>query len=339
MTIYFLRAIFCVLISASAGWSTTIHVEATLPVLATIAKEIGGPWVEVGHLAYPNQDPHFVEPRPTLIKRLRRADALIEIGMGLELWAQKAVEGSANPKIQNNMPGRIIASYGVTPLEIPKEISRALGDVHPMGNPHVWLDPLRVIAIAEQISKGFCKILPVKQVEIQMRFEAFATRVLEALIGPKLAHAIGVKKAILLMQRNELNRYLEQQKQLPQLGGWLKQAEPLKGRQLISYHKTWAYLAERFGFSVAMEIEERPGISPTLKHRDVVIQTIQKKQVKAIIIEPFYDQRAAQYISKKTRVPVVVLPIDVGSKGDFDYFHWMDGLLQQLVSAIGKNHG
>src|SRR5688572_2731979 len=147
------------IISLSAS-AAPLKVVATLPVLADLARKVGGEFVEVSSLAQPNQDPHFVIPTPTLMKKTRKADVFIENGLSLELWAQKVVDGTDNRRIRIGQPGRIVASRGIATLEVPHVNSRALGDVHPGGNPHVWLDPELAKKMAKNISEGLSAVDP-----------------------------------------------------------------------------------------------------------------------------------------------------------------------------------
>src|SRR5262249_34299565 len=126
-----------------------LEVVTTLGVLASLASEVGGTRVHAEALADPRQDPHYVEPKPTLMQKARAADLFIEVGLQLELWGEKVASGSGNPKIQMGQPGRVVASTGVQTLELPAVLSREWGDVHPYGNPHVWLDPLNAKTMAE----------------------------------------------------------------------------------------------------------------------------------------------------------------------------------------------
>src|SRR5687768_10425188 len=137
-----------------------LEVVATTGVLASIAQAVGGERVEVQALADPRQDPHFVEPRPTLMQRARGADVFVEVGLQLELWAQKVVDGSGNARIQSGQPGRVVAAQGLHTLELPASLSREWGDVHPSGNPHVWLDPLNAGALADNIAAGLARVDP-----------------------------------------------------------------------------------------------------------------------------------------------------------------------------------
>ncbi len=311
-----------------------LEVVTTLSVLADIAQEIGGERVHVESLTDPRQDPHYVEPRPTLMQRARAADLFVEIGLQLELWAEKVAAGSGNPRIQTGQPGRLIASAGVQTLELPAVLSREWGDVHPYGNPHVWLDPLNAKIMAENICTAFCKLDSPHEGEYRQNLEGYQRRIDEALFGPELVEQVGGRQLSRLARTGRLVEYLQREDLAGALGGWLKKAEPLRGRPIVTYHKTTAYLAERFGFEVPIEIEEKPGIPPTARHRDRVVELMKGRKVKTILLELFYERSAADYLADKTGARVVPLPIDTGEAvGARDYFALLDKILDELVRS------
>jgi zinc/manganese transport system substrate-binding protein len=311
-----------------------LEVVATLGVLRDLAEKIGGERVHVQDLSDPRQDPHYIEPKPTLMQKARDADVFIEVGLQLELWADKVADGSGNPRIQSSQPGRVIASAGIPTLELPAVLSREWGDVHPYGNPHVWLDPLNAKKMAENIGSAFAKVDAAHAEDYQKRVAEFEARIDEALFGPELVKQVGGEKLGRLARQNRLAEYLEQKELAPTLGGWMKQAEPLRGRPIITYHKTSIYLAERFGFRVPLEIEEKPGIPPAARHRDRVVALMKEQGVRTILQEIFYDRSAADYLAKETGAHVVVAPIDVGPEvGVADYFALIQKLLDELVAS------
>ncbi len=314
--------------SASEG---KLRVVTTLSVLKDFAEEIGGERVKVQALADPHEDPHFVQPRPTLMKRAREADAFIEIGLQLELWTENLIAGSGNLKIQKGQPGLIIASTNVATLELPQTLSREWGDVHPYGNPHIWLDPLNVKQMVENIANGFKAIDPAGAPYYDSRLAAYTQRLDEALFGAELLREVGSGKLTRLARQGQLQEFLASRHLAAKLGGWLKQAQAVRGKKIVSYHKTWIYFTQRFGLTVAIEIEEKPGIEPSARHRDRVIEVMKAQGVNTILIENFYSRAAADYIAEQTGGRVVVVPIDVGAgTAAPDYFRLIDHLLASL---------
>ncbi len=315
-----------------------LQVVATDGVLASMAKVVGGERVEVQALSNPRQDPHFVEPRPTLMQRARDADVFIEVGLQLELWAQKVVDGSGNPRIQTGQPGRIVASQGITTLEMPSSLSREWGDVHPNGNPHVWLDPLNACEMAGNIAAGLARVDSAHADEYAQRAEAYQKDLTERLFGRDLCTEIGASKLARLARQGRLTEYLDSHQLAAKLGGWLKRAQPLRGKPIVSYHKTFVYLADRFELKIAAEIEEKPGIPPSARHRDAVLALMQEQKVHTILQEIFYDRTAADYLAERTGARVAVVPIDVGEDVGLDgYPALIDHLLDELLEP-GTGH-
>jgi zinc/manganese transport system substrate-binding protein len=311
-----------------------LRVVTTLGVLASLAREVGGERVEAEALANPQQDPHFVQPRPTLMEKARAADVFVELGMQLELWAQKVVEGSGNPRIQPGQPARVVASSGITALELPRELSREWGDVHPYGNPHIWLDPLNTKDMAANIAAGLEAVDPAHKDEYETNLKRFQERIDAALFGAELVKQVGGRMLTRQARGGHLAEYLAQKQYDKLLGGWLAKAAPLAGRPVVTYHKSWVYFAERFGLKIPIEIEEKPGIPPSARHRDAVVELMKKQQVHTVLHEVFYDQGAADYLANETGAHKAIVPIDVGVEaGAKDYFALVDLWIDRLLAA------
>ena len=322
------------LLGARQDSDEKLEVVTTLSFLKDLAEEIGGEHVHAQSLSDPRQDPHYVEPKPTLMQKARAADLFIEVGLQLELWGEKVVAGSGNPKIQAGQPGRVIATNGVQTLELPSVLSREWGDVHPYGNPHVWLDPLNAKTMAENVAAALQKIDPAHGEDYKRNLETFQKKIDEALFGAELVKQVGGRQLARLARQGRLDEYLEKEKLAGSLGGWLELTKPLRGRPIVTYHKTSAYLAARFGFTVPIEIEEKPGIPPSARHRDRVLDLMREQKVKTILQEVFYERSAADYLAEKSGAHVVVVPIDVGADvGAKDYFELMDLILGDLVRS------
>src|SRR5438093_2385111 len=186
-----------------------IQVVCTLPTLKSLTEEIGGDHVDVISLAKGDQDPHFVTPTPVLMKRTRDAVLFIENGLSLELWADEVVNGSGNSRIFRGTPGRVIASNGISPLEIPSVITRELGDIHPQGNPHIWLDPL----LAKVEAGNICEVLksadPPGVEYYESRKTDFFSRIDNALFGSELLKLVGIQKLTRLAWSGQLDNFLD----------------------------------------------------------------------------------------------------------------------------------
>jgi zinc/manganese transport system substrate-binding protein len=197
---------------ASAQSTKKITVVCTLPTLKALTEEVGGTRVEVTALAKGDQDPHFVTPTPVLMKKTREATLFIENGFSLELWADEVVNGSGNSKIFRGTPGRVVAGAGISALEIPSVLSRELGDIHPQGNPHVWLDPLLAKAEAKNIADALKRVDPDGAAYYDMRRADFEKRIDTALFGDELVKLIGIQKLTRLVATGDLANFLETNK-------------------------------------------------------------------------------------------------------------------------------
>lgn len=309
------------------------QIMVTLPVFRSLAEELGDGDFGITALARPDQDPHFVSPTPTLMKRLREAVIFIENGMQLELWADEVANGSGNPKVVRGGAGRIVASTGIPREEIPRVVSRTEGDIHPEGNPHVWLDPLRAKLMAENVAAGLKSAVPERAVAIDARLKAFATRIDEALFGPELVKQVGSRVLLRRAQDGTLFSWLEEKRLSDRLGGWLKRAQPLRGQRVVEFHKTWIYFAKLFGFEIVGSVQPKPGIEPTARHLAGLTETMRGAGVRILIVDDFYDPSYARALAERTDARVAIVPSQPA--GGQSYFRFMDGLIDRLV-AEGK---
>jgi zinc/manganese transport system substrate-binding protein len=287
---------------ATPSFAGKLSVVATTPDLASLAREIGGTAVEVKALAKPTEDPHYVDAKPSHIVTLNRADVLIEGGAELEIgWLPPLLESSRNPKIAPGAPGRIVASHGVRMLEIPATFDRSRGDVHPYGNPHFLLDPLNVKLIVAQIADHFAQV------------------------DPKSA---GLYKANLA----RFNAALD-----VKLAEWQKQLAPSSGGKIVTYHKDFVYLAERFKLEVVETLEPKPGIAPSPAHMAKVISTMKSTGARVILVQPYQNRKTAQTVARQTGAIVLDIGQQPGAiKGTETYFMLMDYMVRTLATALGE---
>jgi ABC-type Zn uptake system ZnuABC Zn-binding protein ZnuA len=284
-----------------ASAAAQLRVVATTPDLGSIAKEIGGDKVTVVALAKPTEDPHFVDAKPSHIVTLNRADALIEGGAELELgWLPPLLENSRNGKIAAGAPGRIVASEGVKMLEVPTSFDRSKGDVHSLGNPHFLIDPVNVKIIARNIASHFSEIDPKNAATYNGNLSRF-----NAKLDTKFA-------------------------------GWQKQLAPYRGARIVTYHKDFPYLAERFGLTIVDELEAKPGIAPSPAHLAEVIGKMKSTNAKVILVQPFQNRRTAETVARQTGATVLDVPQQPGAVPNTDsYFDMMDHLVNTLAGALG----
>ena len=319
-----------------------VHVVCTLPTLKVLTEEVGGERVDVIALAKGDQDPHFVTPTPVLMRKTREADLFIENGFSLELWAEEVASGSGNAKIFRGTPGRIIAGNGVSALEIPLVLTREMGDIHPQGNPHIWLDPLLAKVEAGNICEALKSADPEGSSYYEQRKNDFFKRIDEALFGPELVKLLGPQKLTRLAWSGQLRSFLESnriggQPLSSKLGGWLKQAESLKGIKAYEFHKVWVYFARVFGLDLVGTIEERPGIPPGPQHVRQVTEKIKADKIPLILVDNFYDPSLPNNIARQTGAVVVLLPNQVeGEPGIKTYFDLINQLVNDITGALKK---
>jgi len=311
-----------------------VQVVTTLNVLASVARDVGGDRVSVMALAKPNQDPHTLVAKPTFKLAAKNANLFVEIGLGLDIWGSAVTDASGNPEIQTGQKGRVVASDGVTTRELPTTLSKAWGDIHPYGNPHVWLDPVNAKQIAVNIAAGLTRVDPAGKDVYAANLKTFGDKVDDMLYGHALVAEYGASKLERLSRRNELIDYLKSKNTYDKLGGWLKRAEALRGLKIITYHKTWVYFCDRFGIEIRGEIEEKPGIPPSQDYLATLITKIKADGIKVIFIDTIYPTKDGQYIADKTGVKIVSSPIDVGgAPGTDDYFSLINTLIDRVLAA------
>src|SRR5687768_2907404 len=228
-----------------------VKVVTSLTTYGAIAREILGDRGTVTSIAQGDEDPHFVQPKPSFVALLRDADLIVTTGLDLELWVPALLDRAGNRKIVDGGPGYVAAYRGIDLLEVPVSLSRSQGDIHVDGNPHIHTDPLNGIIIARNILAGLQRVSPVDAAHFTAREKDFEKRVLDATMGSALVTALTPATAFELLRTNRLQNFLATQKYQgkplsDQLGGWLKQAQPFRGKEMACYHKEWAYFSRRF---------------------------------------------------------------------------------------------
>ncbi|HVY60949.1 MAG TPA: metal ABC transporter substrate-binding protein, partial [Planctomycetota bacterium] len=311
--------------------------------LAAIAREVGGDKVEAVALARGDYDPHQVAAYPSLMVEANKADLFVEIGLELELWAEHIIDGARNPKIRRTEPGHVWAAAGVHVVEKPAELSRAQGDVHPNGNPHVWNDPPNAIVEARNIADGLARVDPANQAYYDARFEDFKARVERALFGEDLVKTIGAPTLMKLLEKGTLADFLASKKYkgkplADRLGGWYGKMWPCRGAKVFSFHKEFSYFARTFELDVVANLEPKPGIPPTPGHLEELEKIAREQPIRAVIIAPYNNVALTEGFCKKTGIPLCVVPTDVGGTEDArDYFSLMDGEVNRIAEAIQKS--
>jgi zinc/manganese transport system substrate-binding protein len=287
----------------SAHAQSKLNVITTTEDLASIGREVGGDRITIESIARGYQDPHFVEAKPSFILKLQRADLLVVVGRELEIgWLPPLIQQSRNGRIQPGAEGYLDASLTAQILEIlGGNITRAMGDVHPLGNPHYWTDPENGKRIAKAVSEKLAQFRPNDRVYFEQRLADFTSRLDAA------------------------------EKR------WLAMMAPYKGTKVVTYHRSWPNFAERFGLDVIGYVEPRPGIPPTPQHTLDLINEMKRQNVKLVLVEPYFDLKTPMSIGRATGAEVLVLPPSVGGvKEVTDYFKLFDYDINLLIEAIKK---
>ena len=292
------------MLAAGAGRAQgKLNVIATTEDLASIGREVGGDHITIESLARGYQDPHFVEAKPSFILKLQKADLLVVVGRELEIgWLPPLVLQSRNARVQQGGQGYLDASSQARILDIPQgQVTRAMGDVHPSGNPHYWLDPENGKSIAQAIAAKLSQLRPADKPYFDQRLADFSKRLDAA------------------------------------LARWTTALAPFKGAKVVTYHRSYPNFAERFGLNVIGYVEPRPGIPPTPQHTLDLINEMKRQNVKIVMVEPYFDLKTPNSIGRATAAEVLVLPPSVGGVKEItDYFTLFDYDVNLLVAALKK---
>lgn len=343
-----LAAISIALAAASTSEASAAprpKVACTLTTIESLVREVAGDRVEAFSLSAGDQDPHFVSPTPSLMKKVRGADLLLEIGMQLELWADEVANGSGNPRIFRGGAGRVAIASGIPKLEVPPNLSRAQGDIHPEGNPHVWLDPMRAKLLAANIANALKRVSPENAEHFDSRTRDFEQRIDRAFFGDDLLKLVGSQKLTRLAVDGRLHEFLAsndyRKKRLSELaGGWLAKASPLRKQKVLEFHKVWVYFASTFAFEIVGTIEEKPGIAPGPRHIGDAIATIRREGARLVLVDNFYDASLPERIAREGGARVVIIPNQVGGEKEVgDYFALVDHVLASMLGALDAAKG
>jgi len=289
-------------VMSAPGLASTLRVVTTTADLASIASEIGGDRIAVRSIAKGYQDPHFVDPKPSYLLDLRRADLLIAVGLELEVgWLPALLQQARNPKLLNP-EGYLDASSNAEILEKPQQVTRAMGDVHPFGNPHYWLDPENGRAIARAIAAKLSRLDPAGKPIYEKNLTTFESKL------------------------------TEKEKE------WATKMAPYAGTEVVTYHKSWPNFLKFFRLVAVGYVEPLPGIPPSPAHTLEIINLISSKKIPLILVEPFFDSRTPHFIASKTGATVLTFYPSVGGIPEIkDYFGLFDYNIDAFVKgARGK---
>ncbi len=281
----------------------TLSVVTTLPDLRSITEEIGGDRVDVISIATGYQNPHFVDPKPSHILKLSRADMFVTVGLDLTLgWVPPLLTSSRNARIQPGAAGYVDTSIGVPLLQIPSSVSRERGDIHIFGNPHYWLDPVQGHRIAQNIHDALVRLQPEDQDYFTANLQSFNLR-----LDTKISE-------------------------------WKAKMLPFQGTTIIAYHNQWPYFEAAFGLEIAEFLEPRPGIPPTPSQLAKVIRLMQQEEINVIIISPYYKPDAAELVARNVNGKVVIMASSVDAFPEVKtYFDLFDYNVNLMIEALDSS--
>jgi len=299
--ILFSLTTFVLLLTQQTVWAK-VNIVATTEDMASVSREVGGERVKVTSLSRGSQDTHFIDPKPSMIMKLRRADLLILVGADIEIgWLPTLLRSARNGKVLPGEAGYLDASNSVEMLGKPKgKLDRSMGDVHAKGNPHYWLNPANMLKIAAAILSRLESIDPDGSSLYKSNFHAF------------------------------------QEKLNTKVSEWQNLMAPIMGTNAIEYHLSWDYFAEAFGLSIVGQVEPKPGIAPSAKHLAMLLNTIKSQNVRLLLVENFRESSSGKFLSDKTGIHVLSLPISVGGeKGIKTYFDLLDHIIGKITKTYG----
>lgn len=276
-----------------------VHVVTSIETFADLARKVGGDRVEVKSLSHGYMDPHFVEPKPSLVLDLNRADLLVHVGLELEIgWLPPLVLGARNGKIGMGMPGNLDASAQIPVLDVPTtKVDRSMGDIHPQGNPHYWIPPDNALIIAREIAARLEQIDGAGAGTYKANLQRFAADVAK--------------------KRAE----------------WEKRAAGVRGEKIVTYHKSWSYVSKWLGMQEVGYVEPKPGIPAPPSHIAALIGLMRREGVKVILMESFYPRNTVDLVANKAGAKTLVMPSDVGATPEIkDYFSLVDAIIAKLSS-------
>ena len=282
------------------GAAEKLRVVASLPDLKALTEAVGGDLVEVDALARGDQNPHDVEVRPSLMVKLRRADALVRNGLEGDPWVEPLVRGAGNGRLAPGGPGLIDVSRGIQVLGVPQgPVDRSRGDVHPEGNPHFTLDPANAAIVTANILEGLVRLAPEHRGTFEARRRAWLGRLDTA------------------------------------LKRWHEALAPHRGARVVTNHDLWLYFLDRFGLVSAGTVEDRPGIPPSPAHVAELIRRMKGEQVRVVIYEPWADRKLIERIARESGAQAIGLATGVGAvKEATSYLDLFDFNVSALARAL-----
>ncbi len=322
---------------AAPAFAEPLRVVTSVPDLADLVRRVGGDEVEVESLVRGPQDAHFLDPRPTFVRRLHDADLYVEIGLQLEIgWSPVLLQSARNPKIRPGGEGYVDASRAIVPLEVPSGvIDRSQGDVHPGGNPHYLSDPLNGLRVARLLAERLSAARPAAAETFAAGAAAFERALLERLVGARLVTQRPAAEIIAAVEEGRVASWLRDLQASGELGGWLGQLAGARGVKAVQDHRLWPYFARRFGLELVAELEPIPGIAPTTKHLTEVVALVEAQHVRLLLASSYFDARHARTVADRTGIPVVTLAHQSGAlPGADNYLSCVELNVRAVAEAL-----
>ncbi len=291
--------VLVLLVGQVCASARAVNVVAATPELADITSQVGGDKVSVYSIAKPNQDYHMLEPRPSDVSRIARADMVVRIGLDLDMWLDALMNSAGNGKVNRGGAGYVDASVGVAKMEVPREqITGASGDIHVFGNPHYFYDPMNGKIVAHNVLLGLERVDPGNAAAYRANYERFA---------------------------REIDR---------RTAAWQAALAPYRGRPVVIYHDSAIYFLRRFGLREFGTLEVKPGIPPSAAHVEDLIARMKDQKVNAVVFESVYPTRFPEMVSRETGAKAVTVPYSVGAMGTKSYFDLVDRWVQGYLEAL-----
>lgn len=325
---------------AAAQSRRPLKVVTTLTTYAAIARAVVGDRGTVTAIAQGAEEPHFVQPKPSFVPLIAGADVFVTTGLDLELWVPALLDKANNPRVSEGGRGYVAAYAGVPLLEVPATVSRAQGDIHVFGNPHIHTDPVNTILIARNVAAGLSRVSPQDSAYFAQQADAFGRHILDALYGPELVRIVTPQALFDLALARAEWAFLERNRYqgaplVTRVGGWMKQAEPLRGREMVCYHREWVYFSARFGIPCAEYLEPKPGIPPSPRHVQEVIELMRARDIPVVFSPNYFDRRQTREIAARTgAVGVIVAAQTEGAPGVTSYDDLVALWIRELVAAL-----
>jgi len=338
-----LALVLALLAPGSLAAQRPLRVVTSLPTYAAIAREIVGDRATVAAIAQGDEEPHFVQPKPSFLPLIAQADLFVTTGLDLELWVPALLDKAGNPRVVEGGSGYVAAYRGIRLLEVPVSTSRSEGDIHVYGNPHIHTDPINAIYVARNILAGLSRVAPGNSAYFRERTQAFEHRVLVALYGEELVNLLTAATLFELAAERKEWQFLQENayegKPLAaRLGGWMKSALVFRGEEMICYHREWVYFSARFDLPCAEYIEPKPGIPPSPRHVQRVIELIRTRHIPVVFSPNYFDRNQIRQIAARTGATGVIVPAQTGGAPGVDTYHdlvsvWINDLARTYAAA------